>query len=78
MDRLIEGIHHVAIRCDGVEMLEKDAAFYHEALGLTILRRWGEGRKTAIMIDTGSGCLELLALCGESVASVVALLLQHE
>ena len=61
MDRLIEGIHHVAIRCDGVEMLEKDAAFYHEALGLTILRRWGEGRKTAMMIDTGSGCLELFA-----------------
>ena len=30
MDRLIEGIHHVAIRCDGVEMLEKDAALQVE------------------------------------------------
>lgn len=61
MSKLICGIHHVAIRCHGLEMLEKDVAFYHDVLGMDILRRWGEGDKTGVMIDTGSGILELFA-----------------
>ena len=38
MDRLIEGIHHVAIRCDGVEMLEKA---FREAVQAEAIRKIG-------------------------------------
>ena len=38
---LIQGIHHVCIKCRKDE-IEKVKHFYGELLGLPILRSWGE------------------------------------
>lgn len=57
----ITGIHHVALKCRGVEEFKKTVTFYHDILGLSIARRWGEGEHAAIMLDTGAGMFEIFA-----------------
>ncbi len=57
----ITGIHHVALKCQGVEHFEKTVHFYHEILGLSLLRSWGKEEKAAVMLDTGAGILEIFA-----------------
>ena len=61
MKRNIKGIHHLALKCHGIEEFEKTVGFYHEILGLPIARSWGEGAEPGIMIDTGAGILEIFA-----------------
>ena len=36
-------------------------AFYHEGLGMPILRRWGQGDHSACMVDAGGCRLEIMA-----------------
>lgn len=62
MKKLIKGTHHVALRCKNPEEFEKVINFYHNVLGLDILRRWGEGEKSAIMLDTGDSIIEIFAV----------------
>ena len=57
----ITGIHHVAMKCQGLEEFEKTIHFYRDILGLAEVRRWGNGEKTAVMLDTGAGLLEIFA-----------------
>ncbi len=57
----ITGIHHIAIKCGGVEKFKQTVEFYHQILGLAIAREWGENEDSAIMIDTGAGMLEIFA-----------------
>lgn len=57
----IQGIHHIAIKYEGAKMLQKAIDFYHDLLGLHILRQWGEGTASVAMLDTGNGILELFA-----------------
>ena len=57
----ITGIHHVAIKCCGIEEYEKTVEFYHGILGMPIARTWGEGENVGIMIDTGAGLFEIFA-----------------
>ncbi len=57
----VSGIHHIAIKCRGLEEFHRAISFYHDILGLPIARTWGEGEKSAIMIDTGAGMLEIFA-----------------
>jgi len=57
----IKGIHHLALKCHGLEEFEKTIKFYHETLALPIARRWGEGVGQGIMLDTGAGLLEIFA-----------------
>ena len=57
----IRGIHHVAIKYEGEDAFRKALAFYHDLLGLPILRCWGEGTASVALLDTGSGYLELFA-----------------
>ena len=57
----ITGIHHVAMKCQGLEEFEKTIHFYRDILGLAEIRRWGSGEKTAVMLDTGAGLLEIFA-----------------
>ena len=57
----ITGLHHVALKCCGVEELEKAVYFYHDILGLPVARRWGEGENAAVMLDTGAGLFEIFA-----------------
>lgn len=57
----IKGIHHVAIKANGVEQFEKTINFYKEILGLPLIRRWEKGGAFCAMLDTGSGILELFS-----------------
>ncbi len=57
----IKGIHHLAIKCNGVKSYEKTIAFYRDVLCLSVARTWGEGEDSITMLDTGSGILEIFA-----------------
>lgn len=57
----IKGIHHIALKCHGIEEFDKTVKFYSELLGLPVARRWGEGTGQGIMLDTGAGLLEIFA-----------------
>lgn len=61
MENLILGVHHAALKYEGNEKFQEALYFYHELLGLPILRTWGRGSDAAAMLDTGSGILELFA-----------------
>ena len=61
MTSLIQGIHHVAIKYDGLAKFQEALHFYHDLLGLNVARAWGEGDASAAMIDTGNGMLEIFA-----------------
>ncbi len=58
---MINGVHHLAIKCNGIEEFNKTVSFYNEILKLPVARRWGEGENSAIMIDTGDSLLEIFA-----------------
>ena len=57
MAGLISGVHHIALRCKGLEEFDVTVRFYSEILGMKIVRAWGEGLGSGIMIDTGDGSL---------------------
>ncbi len=61
MKPTITGIHHIALKAKGIEAFEKTIHFYHDILGLPIVRRWGEGENLAMMLDTGAGMLEIFS-----------------
>lgn len=61
MRKLIKGIHHIALKCQGAEAFEKTVEFYRDVLGLEVARTWGEGETSGIMFETGSGLLEIFA-----------------
>ena len=57
----ITGIHHLALKCQGIEEFNKTVHFYRDVLGLPVARSWGEGENSGIMLDTGAGLLEIFA-----------------
>ncbi len=59
--KLVNGIHHPAIRCCGEEEMKKAVSFYTDILGLKVWRSWGSGDKSACMIDAGNGMIEFFA-----------------
>ena len=71
MEQLIHGIHHVALQYDGFDKFQEAIHFYHELLGLKILRTWGAGDQSAAMLDTGNGILELFAFCENKVRGTI-------
>lgn len=52
---LIKGIHHISMKCNTDEELNRVKDFYISILGLEIIREWPDG----IMIDTGNGYIEI-------------------
>ena len=59
---LTKGVHHIAIKANGVEAFEKLMHFYTQILGMPIVRTWGEGANAAAMVDIGGGSvMELFA-----------------
>ena len=52
---MIKGIHHISMKCETKEELQKVKEFYLNILGLTICREWEDG----MMIDTGNGYIEI-------------------
>ena len=57
----ITGVHHIALKACGLEDYKKMFEFYHEILGLPIVRTWGEGINQGAMLDTGAGLLQIFA-----------------
>ena len=57
----VTGIHHIALKCRGVEEFKKTVHFYRDILGLTVARSWGKAESAGIMLDTGAGLLEIFA-----------------
>ena len=52
---LIKGIHHISMKCNTEEEINRVKEFYISVLGLKIIREWPDG----IMIDTGNGYIEI-------------------
>ena len=52
---MIKGIHHISMKCETPEELEKVKEFYLDILGLTVCREWDGG----LMLDTGKGLIEI-------------------
>ena len=61
MKSWISGIHHIALNCGGIDKFNETISFYQNTLGLTPVRRWGEGLNAAAMLSTGDGILEIFA-----------------
>ena len=61
MGKLIKGIHHIALKAASMEQFEKTVSFYRDTLGMEVVRSWGEGADSGIMISTGSGLMEIFA-----------------
>ncbi len=57
----ITGIHHIALKAQGLENFNELVNFYNGILGLPIVRKWGEGEGIGMMLDTGAGLLEIFA-----------------
>jgi len=51
---MVNGFHHLAIRCARLEACER---FYREVLGLPVLRRWpgDDGRERSVWLGLGDG-----------------------
>lgn len=54
---LVNGIHHVSLKCSNVEEYNKTVSFYAEVLELPIVRRWDDG----IMFGIGNEIIEIFA-----------------
>lgn len=59
--KCIKGLHHVSLRCEGVEQFRQARDFYHNILGLELKRSWGEGEDAGAMLDAGNCVIELFA-----------------
>ena len=58
---MIKGVHHIALKCHGVESFNKTIEFYRDVLGLQVVRTWGSGNDSGIMLTTGDAMLEIFA-----------------
>ena len=65
----ITGIHHIALKAQGLENFNELLNFYHGILGLPIVRKWGEGEGVGMMLDTGAGLLEIFANAPDRLGS---------
>lgn len=70
MSKLIKGTHHIALKCNGPEMFAKTMEFYHEILGLEIIRTWADGANA--MVSTGDALLEIFTegRCSDTTGTV--------
>ena len=63
MGKLINGIHHVCIKCVTNEEFEKTKEFYGKTLDLELKRDWGSG----VMFETGGGLIEIISGAKENL-----------
>ena len=59
MNQLIQGFHHVSMKCRKDEEYERVIKFYTETLGLSVSRTWGADEVNGAMIDLGNGWIEI-------------------
>ncbi len=57
MGKLVSGFHHIALKCNGMSDFDRTVQFYKDVLGMDVVRCWGEGSESGIMLDTGDGSL---------------------
>ena len=57
----VSGIHHVALKACGKDAFDKTIEFYHDLLGLPIVRTWGDGGESAAMLGCGDSLFEIFA-----------------
>ena len=57
----IQGVHHVSLKPTGYAAFEKTVAFYRDVLGLEVVRSWGTGDQSGIMLKLGESLLEISA-----------------
>ena len=55
----ISGLHHISIKSLGYEAYKKSFNFYHQVLGMPVIRTWGEGDRSGAMIGLGGLIMEL-------------------
>ena len=53
--KMTKGVHHIALKCKGMEQFEKTVHFYRDLLGMDVVRSWGEAPNCGIMLDIGNG-----------------------
>ena len=61
MEQKIFGVHHIALKACGMADYERTLEFYHDILGMPIVRTWGQGEGVGAMLDTGAGLMEIFA-----------------
>ena len=61
MKRMTTGIHHIALKAQGLAEYEKLLHFYQDILGMPTVRTWGKGEGVGVMLDSGAGIIELFA-----------------
>lgn len=61
MEKLISGTHHIALKASSVKNFEETVRFYHEILGMPIVRQWNQGPRIGAMLDTGNSIMEISA-----------------
>lgn len=59
MSGLIKGVHHIALKCHGMEEFEKTIGFYRDVLGMEVVRTWGEDEESGAMLSTGNSLMEI-------------------
>ena len=58
---MVNGVHHVCIKCAGRAVWEADIAFYRDVLGFPVKRIWTAGEKCGAMLDAGNCLLEIMS-----------------
>ena len=53
--KLTKAVHHIALKCKGMEQFEKTIHFYRDLLGMEVVRSWGAEPDCGIMLDIGGG-----------------------
>lgn len=71
--KLTKGVHHIALKCEGIESFEKTIHFYRDILGMATVRTWGEGVNSGAMLDTGDGSVMEITANGPDTLSQGAL-----
>ena len=57
----INAVHHIALKARGKEAYEKTIRFYHELLGMPIVRTWGSEEQPCAMVAAGDSMLEIFS-----------------
>ena len=58
---MILGVHHIALKCHGLEAFNKTIHFYRDVFGCPVVRTWGEGGNSAAMLAIGDSLMEIFA-----------------
>ena len=59
MNKLINGMDHVCLKCSDMEEYDKVNKFYGEVLGLPVRRTWGTEAEPAVMFELGNSGIEV-------------------